>query len=222
MRETRITVLVALAGVLAASLLALGLSLSGAFGSAPDARPSAAASALQVVDGVPVGVLDTPAGALAASDDYVALASQSVEQNPSTFAALVAQAYAPQIRAATLEQARAARAGDAENMSNYAQGGRGLAVIGARRLDSYTAAEATITSWLGGFVWGPQFPPRQSWNLVDTTLVWRAGRWLVASSVADLSPAPVPAVVYVDGRNDTTAAFARLAGMSSPLTTGGG
>ena len=49
-----------------------------------------------------------------------------------------------------------------------------VAVIGARRLDRYTPDRATVTTWLGGFVWGPGVAPRQSWNLVETTLAWQA------------------------------------------------
>ena len=94
-------------------------------------------------------------GALAAADNYLALASQSIEQDPAVFAALVAQAYAPRVRARTLAQAQELRASDPQNMSNYRQGGRGIAVIAARRLDSYTPAGARVTTWLGGFVWGP-------------------------------------------------------------------
>jgi hypothetical protein len=89
--------------------------------------------------------------------------------------------------------------------------------VAARRLDSYTRNSATVTSWLAGFVWGPHLPPRQSWNLVDTTLTWSSGRWLVVSSQTDPTPAPVPAIVYVEGRNDGAAAFSRLAGMSAPF-----
>jgi hypothetical protein len=152
----------------------------------------------------------------------VALASQSIEQDPSVFVELVAQAYAPQARGRTLAEAQRVRAGDTQNMTNYHEGGRGIAVIAARRLDSYTPPQATITSWLGGFVWGPHLAPRQTWNLIDTTLRWQAGRWLVLSSDTDTTPAPVPSIVYVDGANDQAAAFARLAGMTAPFYGTGG
>ena len=66
--------------------------------------------AIELIDGVPVGVQDTPAGALAAADNYLALASQSVEQDPAVFAALVAQAYAPQARGRTLAAGRSSSA----------------------------------------------------------------------------------------------------------------
>ena len=59
--------------------------------------------------------------------------------------------------------------------------------------------------------------PRQGWNLVDTTLVWRRGRWLVLSMNTERTPAPVPSVVFVDGPNNQSRVFdARLAGMTAP------
>lgn len=173
--------------------------------------------AVELAGGVPVGVLDTRAGALVAADDYLALSSQSVEQDPSLFAALVAQVYAPEIRERTLAQAARIRAVDTQNMSNYLQGGRGIAVIAARRLDAYTPRSATVTSWLAGLVWGPSLSPRQTWNLIDTTLRWQSGRWLVISSETDRTPAPVPAIVYVNAGNDRSPAFGRLAGMTAPF-----
>jgi hypothetical protein len=175
------------------------------------------AGAVELVGGVPVGVRDTPGGALAAADNYLAVASQTVEQDPVVFAALIAEAYAPGIRAGTLAEARRLRASDVQSMSNYRQGGRGVAVVAARRLESYTPRQATVTSWLGGFEWGPHLAPRQTWNLVDTTLQWQAGRWLVETSSTDPALAPVPSVVYVDGGNDRAGAFTRLAGMTGPF-----
>jgi hypothetical protein len=175
------------------------------------------APAVELVDGVPVGVQHTPAGALAAADNYVALASQSIEQDPPAFNALVAQAYAPGARAQTLSQAQQIRTADVQNMNNYEEGGRAVAIIAARRLDRYTQTDAQVTSWLGGFVWGPRLTPRQTWNLVATTLRWQDGRWLVESSNTEVTPAPVPSIVYVDGANNQTPAFARLNGMSAPF-----
>lgn len=205
-------------GVVAAGALALAATalLGGAGGGATVGGP------VELLGGVPVGVQDTPAGALAAADNYVALASQSVEQNPGVFAALVGEAYAPQARGRTLAEAQRLRGRDTQNMSNYREGGRGIALIAARRLDSYTPQQATVTSWLGGVVWGPQLSPRQTWNLIDSTMRWQAGRWLVVSSVTDATPAPVPSIVYVDGDNDRAVAFARLAGMSAPFYGTGG
>ena len=205
---------IALAGLLALCALATGV-LIGRATSSPSGGELAAA---KIVHGIPVGVRDTAAGALAAADNYLAIASQTVEQNPAQFTALVSTVYTPGARAGTLAQASAARGADIADMRNYARGGRAVAVIAARRLDHYTRSRATITSWLGGFVWGPAVSPRQSWNLVDTTLLWRQGRWLIASMSAERTPAPVPSVVFVDGHNNQSGAFdARLAGMTAPF-----
>lgn len=208
-------------GALAVAALGLLLCLLGVLGFGASG-PSSPSGAIELTDGIPVGIADTPAGALAASDNYLALSSQSIEQDPTAFAALVAQAYAPDVRARTLAQAQELRASDIQNMTNYRQGGRGIAVVAARRLDSYTPQLATVTTWLAGVVWGPNFPPRQSWNLVDTTLRWQASRWLVVSSDTDPTAAPVPSVVYLDGSNDEAPAFERLAGMSTPFYGTGG
>ena len=221
MRERGFSAAAVVAGALALVTLVLMLLLAGVLGPG-GAGPGSAPGAIELSHGVPVGVEHTRAGALAAADNYLALASQSIEQDPAMFAALVAQAYAPEARSRTLAQAQQLRTGDTQNMTNYQQGGRGIAVIAARRLDSYTPASATVTTWLGGFVWGPSLSPRQSWNLVDTTLRWQAGRWLVVSSNTDPTPAPVPSIVYVDGSNDRAPAFGRLAGMTAPFYGTGG
>jgi hypothetical protein len=205
------------AGIAVVCAVLLMLLLVGVLGVGRSGRQNVVVSAAKLIGGIPVGVQHTRAGALAAADNYVALASQSIEQNPEVFGELVAQAYAPQARSRTLAEAQRLRAGDVQNMSNYREGGHGLAVIAARRLNSYTLDTATVTSWLGGFVWGPHLPSRQTWNLVDTTLRWQAGRWLVVSSTTDVTPAPVPSIVYVDGANNRSGAFQRLAGMTAPF-----
>lgn len=222
MRERSWSQTRAFAGALAACLLVAALLLVLLLRDGHDARQGHPTGAVELLDGVPVGVEHTPAGALAAADNSLAVASQSIEQDPSVFATLVAQAYAPEVRSRTLAEARQIRAGDAQNMSNYAQGGRGIAVIAARRLDSYTPQGAIVTSWLGGFVWGPHLSPRQTWNLVDTTLRWQSGRWLVVDSHTGSTPAPVPSIVYFDGLNDRAPAFQRLARMTAPFYGTGG
>jgi hypothetical protein len=216
MRDRRASgALIALIAVSLVAFVLLGMDLAGQRGGR-----GAATAAIQLERGVPVGVKHTPGGALAAADNYLADSAQTLEQDPSTFAALVAEVYAPSARAQTLAQAQQLRLGDPAGMSNYDEGGRGLAVVAARRLDHYAPTSATVTSWLAGFVWGPHISPRQSWNLVDTTLVWRSGRWLVASSQTDATPAPVPAIVYLDGHSDSLAAFSELAGMTAPFYGG--
>jgi hypothetical protein len=191
------------------TLLALQILKEGGGRSSPQ-------GAVELIDGVPVGVQHSPEGALAAADNYLAISSQTIEQDPSRFAVLVAQDYAPEVRSRTVAEAQRVRALDVQNMANYSEGGRGMAIVAARRLDSYSQQTARTTSWLAGFVWGPLLTPRQSWNLIDTTLRWQSGRWLVVSSDTESTPAPVPSIVYVDGSNDQSPAFARLDGMTDP------
>jgi hypothetical protein len=213
MRDRRVSgALIALIGLSLVAFVLLGLELAGQSGGR-----GAATAAIALERGIPVGVKHTPGGALAAADNYLADSAQALEQDPSAFAQLVAEVYAPSARAQTLAVAQQLRLSDPAGMGNYNAGGRGLAVVAARRLDGYTRSSATVTSWLAGFVWGPHVPPRQSWNLVDTTLVWSSGRWLVTSSQTDPTPAPAPAIVYVDGHNDSLAAFSALAGMTAPF-----
>jgi hypothetical protein len=205
----------ALIAVIAVSVVAfvlLGFELTGQRGGR-----GTATAAIELESGVPVGVKHTPGGALAAADNYLADSAQTLEQDPRAFGELVAEVYAPSARAQTLAAAQQLRLSDPAGMDNYSAGGRGLAVVAARRLDGYTRSSATVTSWLAGFVWGPHVPPRQSWNLVDTTLAWSSGRWLVVSSQTDPTPAPAPATVYVEGHNDALAAFSVLAGMTAPF-----
>jgi len=215
MRERRVSPTAVLAGVVAILTLLLAMLLADLLARG-GGESGAVPGAIALADRIPVGVVRSPAGALAAADNYLALASQSIEQAPQTFAELVAQVYAAPLRTQTLAQAERLRVSDTQNMANYQQGGRAIAVIAARRLDSYSSNLATVTTWLGGFTWGPDLAPRQSWSLVDTTLRWQGGRWLVVSCDTDSTPAPVPSIVYVTAGNDRSPAFARLAGMSTP------
>jgi hypothetical protein len=203
--------------VAAAGLALIAFALGTITGHATAGRRPATTQ-VTFVDGIPLERADTRAGALAASDNSLALGSQSVEQNPPLFARLVGLAYAPAARRTTIAQAAALRRDDPTDIANYAAGGRAVAVIAARRLDGYSRTRATVTSWLGGFVWGPRLTPRQSWNLVQTTLRYEHGRWLVVSSRELATPAPVPSIVYVDGNNNQSSAFdTRLAGMTAPF-----
>ena len=112
-------------------------------------------SPVEVVGGVPVGVERSPAGALAAAERYVSVSAQTLEQDPSVFARLVGEVYAPAVRERVLEEAREIRSSDTLNMANYARGGRGLAVIAAQQLVSFSPAAASVRCWLEGIVWGP-------------------------------------------------------------------
>ena len=141
----------------AALAAARGALLLGA-GGGPPAPPGA----IELADGVPVGVQDTPAGALAAADNYLALASQIDRAGPGCVRGARRAGLRARRACAHARAGRALRASDTRNMSNYAQGGR--ASRGDRRASprQLHASAATVTSWLGGFVWGPDLSPRQT------------------------------------------------------------
>jgi hypothetical protein len=206
------TLAFALTATLALCLTGIGVLI----GRATVRASSASSDPIALTAGIPLGVADTPGGALAADDNYLAIEAQSDEQDPGLFWTLVATAFAPSARQATLAQAAQLRASDTTLMSAYAAGAHALAVVGARRLDSYNPTRATVTTWLGGFVWGPTLQPQQTWNLVQTTLVWQDGRWLLAQLHVEQTPAPVPSIVYVNGANNTASAFTALYGMTAP------
>jgi len=65
---------------------------------------------IQAVGGIPVGVQDTRAGALAAADNYILEAAQTEDQNPPLFERFVRTVYLPARRQAALTQAAQNRA----------------------------------------------------------------------------------------------------------------
>lgn len=211
------TIALAALVVLALLLVSVGVLI----GRSTLEAPPASSSATIMRGAIPVGVSDTPAGALAAADNYLAIEAQSDEQDPALFNQLVAQAFAPSFRATALRLAAADRAAEPSLMGAYAAGAHAIALVGARRLDSYTPAKASVTTWLSGVLWGPTLSPRQTWNLVSTTLTWQDGRWLVSNNHI-AGTAPVPSIVYVNGTNNQAAAFSALNGMSAPYYGSGG
>lgn len=208
-------------GIVALASICLALAVAVVLLATAPSHRSTGLPTITVIRGVPVGVRDTEAGALAAADNYVALAAQSVEQSPGEFRALVSEDYLPSTQQATLAEAAQLRAHDPADVRNYREGGAGLALIAARRLAAFTDVSASVTTWLGGIVWGPALSPRQTWSIVQTVLEWRAGRWQIASLQDTAAPAPVPATVYRQPEDDSAAVFDRaLSGMSAPLYGG--
>jgi hypothetical protein len=219
-----------IAAVVAAVVIA-GAAWAAGRASAPDAptasdEPAAAAatSAIQTMDGVPVGVDHSRAGALAAADNYAATTVESVVQNPGRYRQLVEQAFAPAYQAQALSEAEDVRSRSPRSVAIYAEGGRGIAAVGARRLDTYEEARASVTTWVAYVRWGPELPPEQEWQLVESDLRWVDGRWRVTSIRTASRPAPSPTRVrYSSDDALKSSTFEReLRGMTAPIYGTGG
>jgi hypothetical protein len=210
--RARISPAAAVPGVTLLALLAflLGHALAT---SSPPANPIA------YVNGVPVGVEHSPAGALAAADSYLSVEQESVEANPALETRLIETDDAHSYRAADLRSAAAVRAADPAGRRFWARGGRAVWVLGARRLDAYSGDAAQVTAWDGTVYWGGGRPaPGQSWGLDQVSLVWSGGRWLVTNDAKAAPDGPVPASTpQAGGYNQSTPAFDQeLAGYTSP------
>jgi hypothetical protein len=203
----------AVAGTLV--LLALATFLVGR-SLAPAAQP---ADPVITMAGIPVAVDHSPAGALAAADNYVAVSYATVERNPRRDKQLIDTVYAPAIRTSAIAGAATVRSQNVAGMSLWAHGGQNLSLIGARRLDYYHGDEAQVTTWNVDIFWGPGRPPKQAWVLTQTSLRWARGRWLVTTTTTLPTPGPVPAITpQANAANDSQRAFDRdLAGFSAPL-----
>jgi hypothetical protein len=176
-------------------------------------------AAIRVIDGVPVGVERSRAGALAAADNYVATVSENVVKDPRRYNAVVRRVFAAQEREYALREATRARALAPAAVADYAAGGSAVALIGARRLDTYDGTRAQATTWLGGVVWGPSRRSTQRWQLVETDLRWDGQKWLVERMRPAERPAPAPAVTRADDESSfERSTFEReLRGMTAPV-----
>jgi hypothetical protein len=205
--------------VIAAAGWAAGRATAPDTPAAGDDTQSSETVVVRTISGVPIGVRRSREGALAATDNYIATSSETVVQDPERFAALVHETFAEPEAKEALADAKLDRQRSPDAVENYAQGGRGLGVVGARRLDTYDGTTATVTSWSGGIVWGPSEKPKQRWFLVETSLRWDGDRWRVTDMEEASRPAPAPAIVAYDEDDALKAAtFDReLRGMTAPI-----
>jgi hypothetical protein len=182
-------------------------------------RAEASGPAVRFVGEIPIGVQRSRAGALAAADNYVATVSENVVKDPRLYSAVVRRVFAPPERVRALREATRARTLAPAAVADYAAGGSAVALIGARRLDTYDGTRAQVTTWLGGVVWGPSRRSTQRWQLVETDLRWDGQKWLVERMRPAARPAPAPAVT----RADDASSFERLTfdrelrGMTAPV-----
>jgi hypothetical protein len=206
----RTSVLVAVLLVVAVGAIAIG------YKTAPKV---ARANPIRLEDGVPVGVVDTPVGALAAAENYLASEDDALLSRAEIRRVVVA-AWAPAEREVELAQPfpAAALAGKPATFPGLEL----AAAVAGAQLDSYTPEGAQAVVWHEITLWSPTVVPTQRWSLDTVTLVWDDGRWLVASRTsAPDSKTPVPAWTSGTPRDSTSEAFdTRLAGMSAPYYRG--
>jgi hypothetical protein len=174
---------------------------------------------IRLEGGVPVGVVDTPVGAIAAAENYLATEDDALLSRDG-IRQVVDAVWAPAERDVELAQPfpAAALAGKPATFPGLELS---AAVAGAK-LESYTPQSAQVIVWHEITLWSPTVAPTQRWSLDTVTLVWDSGRWLVASrTAAPDSETPVPAWTSGTPQDTTSEAFdTRLAGMSTPYYRG--
>jgi hypothetical protein len=208
---------IAVAVVIAGAAWAVGRAGAPDMPPASDDDNARVQSAIRTIGGVPVGIQRSRAGALAAADNYVARVTETIVQDPAAYGRLVRAVWVPEGQDGALQEGETSRQRSTAAVENYAAGGRGLAIVAARRLDTYDGTRAEVTTWTAGFNWGPQQRPGQRWFLTETTLRWEGQRWRVERMEEAQRPAPAPARVgYDDAASLKTATFDReLRGMTA-------
>ena len=211
-----------IAGVVVAVVLAGVIGWFAGRSSAPDSAKAesggSAGAAIRVVDGVPIGVQHSRAGALAAADNYVTFATETAIQDPERYERLVRRAYAPEYQATALREGSDARRLSPRLVDEYRNGRKGLAIVAARRLDSYSADRADVTTWRAGVVWSATSEPFTQWFLTETQLQWDGERWRVAKTDDSRRTAPAPPIRYEDRDGLRSETFDReLRGMRAPF-----
>jgi hypothetical protein len=201
----------------AVALAAAGFTVGRAGGG-----PHDVAAPLTTIGRVPVGVVRSSAGALAAADSYLLVDQATIEQNPGRFGRLVGAVFAPSLRHQVLAQAATVRATDPSGMTLWAAAGRSVTLIGAHRLDRYGHGTAEVTDWIGTVFWGPDQPPKQAWSLARVKLRWSRERWLITGIATRLaSPGPVPALTpQANPSDDTSGAFDNTLAGFTAISTG--
>jgi hypothetical protein len=197
------------------TLLAAMLAAAGAFalarltdGSGP--RPAAGPDPIRLDAGVPLGVLETHAGALAAGAEYLASARRTVLTDPAAFGALLARAWTPGARTSDLAIERAAL-----RQTPAGAGLRLLVDVVSGRLLRMGRGAAELELWSAATFWSLQVVPTQTWSLDRVGLLWRGGRWWLEAIAAQ--PSPVPDWAAGSAAQASSRAFDRALGdMSAP------
>lgn len=178
--------------------VAAGLIGFAAGNAGSENAPSTAAAGGQAeglirqVDGIPVGIQPTRAGAAAAAGNYVAVATETIIQDPARYEQLVRTAYAPGYQEQALREGQAFRREFPTAITAYAEGTVLTVAVVARRIDAFANEEASVTTWSTGVSWGGEEPSAHAWALDEVDLQWDGQRWLVSRLDAANRPAPAP------------------------------
>jgi len=197
--------LAALAAMLAGSFVTGYVTVSGT------AHPNP----IRLEDGVPVGVLDSPGGAVSAAENYLA-AEDGALLSPDQLRAVVKADWAP--RAQPVELAQPFPVASLRSTPQQLGDGRLTGAVAATKLLSFDGRSAQVAVWHELTTWSSSVLPTQHWLLDSVTLAWQDGRWLVTSrSSAPDGSTPVPAWTSGGPADRTSEAFdSRLAGMTAP------
>lgn len=201
------TAVLAMSAVLA--LVAIGVV---GYTSSPATRDP---NPLRLVDGVPVGVLDSPDGAVSAADNYLA-AEDGALLDPSQLRLVLRTDWTAAARSRELSLTVPSAA--LRTTSGSLGGVRLTAAVAGDKLESYTPRSAQVEVWREVTIWSQSLAPAQHWSLDTVQLVWSGDRWQIAArSVAPVAQTPVPAWLNGGSGSYTRARFdAALAGMSAP------
>jgi hypothetical protein len=160
--------------------------------------------------GMPIGVLETPAGALAAADNYMATGI-SASLDPGQLRQFADTAIDPAARARFISTSQSLAQGGGPPV-----GARVIADVIAHRLESYRGGTAVVDAWALGSYWDGGVEPTQYSALVKLSLRWDGDGWQLAS-VTESLPGPVPGLVAGPIAGRSAAVFDRqLSGMLAP------
>jgi hypothetical protein len=196
-------------------LVAVGLLVMAVLGGAFAAGRSTVTAGrrpdpLRLEHGIPIGVVDTPGGALVAADNYVA-AGISASLDTAELGQFASAATSPAAREQIIE--------DNRRLAETASLPSGASVLGsvvAHRLDSFSRDSAVVSTWALASCWGAGVAPTQYSALVQLSLRWSADRWQI-SAVRESVPGPVPALIGGTWKARSTPGWDRgLAGMAAP------
>lgn len=159
---------------------------------------------------MPVGVLDSRAGALAAADNYVATGI-TASVDPSQLRAFADTVIDPAARGSFINASRSV-----DPRPGAPVGAHVVGIAVAHRLDHYVAGAADVAVWALASQWDGATPPTQYSALVELSLRWNGDAWQIISMLESV-PGPVTGLLAGPSEARSTAVWDQtLSGMSEP------